>query len=57
MEDEKRAHSVEWDAPSKEAGGAEDTVWEALIELEPCKAGAGPKNPGAVTMSVSSWRK
>ena len=33
----------------EKTGGAEHTMWEAMLELEPYGAEAGPKNPGAVT--------
>ena len=50
MEVWKRQNPVEWDAPTKEAGGAEYKVWEAMLELQPLLAEAGPKNPEAVTL-------
>ena len=52
MEDWKRETPAERNAPAKEAGGAECTVWEAMMELQPYEAEAGPKNPGAVTMLI-----
>ena len=30
----------------------EYTVQEAMLESEPCEAGAGPKNPGAVAVLI-----
>ena len=56
MGDCQRQNPVEWDAPTKDAGGAEYTVWEAKLELEPCEADAGPTNLGAVSMLQKSVR-
>ena len=38
--DDTKSNRVGW---TKEAGGAEYTVWEAMLELEPDEAEAGPK--------------
>ena len=50
MEDWKKKTPVERDAPTKEAEGAQYTVWEAMLEMEPYEAEAGPRNPGAVAV-------
>ena len=51
MEDWKKHNQVEWGAPTKEAGRAQYTVWEAMLELEPRDADAAPKEP-RVTMFI-----
>ena len=49
-----RQHPVEWDAPTRQKKREEHNTqfWEAVLELEPHQAGAGPTDPGAVTMLV-----
>ena len=49
MEDPQRQNPAERGAPTKEAGGAEYAVREAMLELESHEADAGPQGPGAVT--------
>ena len=34
MKDGRRQNPIEWDVPTMEAGGAEYTVWEAMLDLE-----------------------
>ena len=53
MEGWKKENPNDWDAPTKEAGGRY-TVWEAMLELEPCKTEAGTKHRGAATMLIDS---
>ena len=49
MEDPQRQDPAERVAPTKEAGGAEYAVREAMLELESHEEDAGPQDPGAVT--------
>ena len=44
---------VEWDAPTKEAEGAESRVWEAMLELlNLYELEAGPEHPAPVTILI-----
>ena len=38
----EKTHPIDWDAPTKEAGEAYYTVWEAMLELELCAVETGP---------------
>ena len=43
MDDGKGQTPIEWDAPAKDAGGAEYTAWEAVLEQEPYEVEARPQ--------------
>ena len=49
-------YRVEWDATDGRNGGAQQTVWEILVEMESLKFQAGEKDQGAVALVLDLAR-